>query len=88
MVLLPSPQHVTCVRQSERMRAQLEGKVAALTEQVDSARTAAMSLHDKDAWERQENRLLQVCVSVCRARVCVCHCTLCTHKTCFVCKCS
>ena len=67
------------------MRAQLEGKVAALTEQVDSARTAAMSLHDKDAWERQENRLLQVCVSVSRARVCVCQCTL---FACFVCKCS
>jgi hypothetical protein len=66
------------------MRAQLEGKVAALTEQVDSARTAAMSLRDKDAWERQENRLLQVRVSVSRASVFVYQCTL---FACFVCKC-
>ena len=60
--------------QAERTCAQLEPKLAALREEVEAARTAAMSLREKDAWERQENRLLQVC-----PRVCVCG---------FMCKCT
>eukprot|EP00802_Teleaulax_amphioxeia_P010065 Tamp_10090.p1 GENE.Tamp_10090~~Tamp_10090.p1 ORF type:complete len:594 (+),score=154.55 Tamp_10090:225-1784(+) len=45
--------------EAERTCAQLEPKLAALREEVEAARTAAMSLREKDAWERQENRLLQ-----------------------------
>ena len=73
MPIAPVAQH-HYDEQAERTCAQLEPKLAALREEVEAARTAAMSLREKDAWERQENRLLQVC-----PRVCVCG---------FMCKCT